>query len=1290
MDLKIDFWPHPITSEGRAVVHVLPGQPLSDAMAPVLPFNSLAVAIVNGEIVRRESWGNVFIKNKDIIQVRSVVGDTGGGGGGSNPIASIISIAVIVGAFAIGGPAGAALASQLGLAAGGAAAGAVASGLTALIATGGLILVNTIFPPRLPSSESLGGSTGERRRVYSLQGGSNRIRAYEPLPLLLGSHRMFPDVVQPGYAEYDEEGDQYLSQIFDYGIGNLGLVGEHRLGETNLSRFESIVSQSGVDRITLVSGNVDTIGGGDLEFDVEFLRTTAGKTTKLSFDVSGQSFVVQRNGNLTGGGVGYTFRWRPAGSTGAWTRKIVDFDCPDGVEGRNAVRRSYTYNVPSNAYDVGVTRRTHEPTQENQTTNISLVAIRAYQDEDADFGDRNPLAIRAKATGQLYGRMENLNSDMSQLIKKWNGSTYEKRQISGNCGDVLLAFARGWRRNGELIAGMGLTDPEINLDEIKGFAEHCTLHGLECNVIIEDGRDIESTIRLITQCGWGSKDETSGKFGVIWEDANRPMTALVTPANIIADSISVVYENDGLADEIEGVFFDKDSDYQPNTIRRNIPGLIGVPERPVSIDLEGVTNGTQAAKEVNRTAAYQVYHTRVISWEMSAEGAITIKRGSVVGLSHDLAGGGVGGRLLEISANRRTLTPANPVTEEGFVWVWDLEGGITSSLFTLLDGNIVLPSGTSIEPPPIGVDDRPEAYRFMTFPVVADLLKVRVTGIESSGDGILRYTARDEVREYYDARVADLSYDLIPANRLYGLSDPVAGFNVTQNDLGARIFSWSLHPFIEVVGYQIRYGSSSDVFSGMIPLHEGLLVSSPFVVIDRPPAGKYRFGIVAVTRDGRRTNPAYNKPIDLTEILIGQDGEEGIGVEYIFASSVNGNAISGIANLPDPDWDYDIPALANGVRRGNATYYDGTPTDIGSARPFIIRFRRAVPGSPAQNEDIGTVAWIQENSIRSYGLEGTDGEEGIGVEYIFASSVTGDPISGSANLPDPDWDYDISALANGVRRGNATYYDGTPSNVGPSRPFLIRFRRAVPGSPAQNEDIGTVAWIQENSIRSYGLEGTDGEEGIGVEYIFASSVTGDPISGSANLPDPDWDYDISALANGVRRGNATYYDGTPSNVGPSRPFLIRFRRAVPGSPAQNEDIGTVAWIQENSIRSYGLEGTDGEEGIGVEYIFASSVTGDPISGSANLPDPDWDYDISALANGVRRGNATYYDGTPSNVGPSRPFLIRFRRAVPGSPAQNEDIGTVAWIQENSIRSYGLEGTDGAGRNRNRVHLSLRL
>ena len=408
----------------------------------------------------------------------------------------------------------------------------------------------------------------------------------------------------------------------------------------------------------------------------------------------------------------------------------------------------------------------------------------------------------------------------------------------------------------------------------------------------------------------------------------------------------------------------------------------------------------------------------------------------------------------------------------------------------------------------------------------------------------------------------------------------------------------------------------------------------------------------------------------------GEDGEEGVGVEYIFTSSDTGLPITGNANLPLASWDYDIDGLAAGIKRGAHTYYDGSPADLSATRPYQIRFHRAVPGSPAKNEDIGDIAWIQETAARIWGQKGEDGEEGVGVEYIFTSSRDGSAITDRASLPLASWDYDIDGLAAGITRGAHTYYDGSPANLSATRPYQIRFHRAVPGSPAKNEDIGDIAWIQEAAVRVQGQKGEDGEEGVGVEYIFTSSDTGLPITGNANLPLASWDYDIDGLAAGITRGAHTYYDGSPADLSATRPYQIRFHRAVPGSPAKNEDIGDIAWIQEAAVRVQGQKGEDGEEGVGVEYIFTSSDTGLPITGNANLPLASWDYDIDGLAAGIKRGAHTYYDGSPADLSATRPYQIRFHRAVPGSPAKNEDIGDIAWIQEAATYAWGKDGTPG--------------
>ncbi len=71
-------------------------------------------------------------------------------------------------------------------------------------------------------------------------------------------------------------------------------------------------------------------------------------------------------------------------------------------------------------------------------------------------------------------------------------------------------------------------------------------------------------------------------------------------------------------------------------------------------------------------------------------------------------------------------------------------------------------------------------------------------------------------------------------------------------------------------------------------------------------------------------------------------------------------AITGAANLPDPDWNFDEPNLRNGIVRGTQTYYDGIPPDLSPDRPWLARFQRSIDGDPAPGADVGTVQWTQD------------------------------------------------------------------------------------------------------------------------------------------------------------------------------------------------------------------------------------------------------------------------------------------------------------------------------------------
>ena len=185
------------------------------------------------------------------------------------------------------------------------------------------------------------------------------------------------------------------------------------------------------------------------------------------------------------------------------------------------------------------------------------------------------------------------------------------------------------------------------------------------------------------------------------------------------------------------------------------------PERPIEIDLEGIVNGEQAAKELNRTVAAQFYHVRTVTWDMTLPESLMIARGDVVGAADGIIGGGKGGRLLVISQNRRVLTLTRDVDSSGTIWIWDLNDNIVSRTFNrTAERKITLNSALSASPS--AYEDDPSAYRFMTFVLEADVTKLRVVAKNPVGSDRMRFTARDEVSQYYDHRTSDLTWSPIP------------------------------------------------------------------------------------------------------------------------------------------------------------------------------------------------------------------------------------------------------------------------------------------------------------------------------------------------------------------------------------------------------------------------------------------------------------------------------------------------------------------------------------------------
>lgn len=298
--------PHPLLAgAGRQLIHI-PFWPAESVAAYLtrlgVPVSDRPVILaLNDKIIARSDWDKAFPRDGDIITVRARV-QGGGGDGGSDPLRTVLTIAVL--AFA---PQAAAYLSW-GL-------GISTTAGTALALIGGSLLVDQLAP--LPKPNNPGQSSSTISPTYALTGAGNRMRPFEPLPLVFGMHKIFPDLGVAPYTEFRGE-DHYLYLVFNFGLADITLT-DFRIGDTALTEYQGVETEESdaTGNIALFPSNVDTIAGGSLTFAAGWItKTSSIEATALVVDISGVLFYAGDDG-LSARGVSLEIEYRAVGA-GSW------------------------------------------------------------------------------------------------------------------------------------------------------------------------------------------------------------------------------------------------------------------------------------------------------------------------------------------------------------------------------------------------------------------------------------------------------------------------------------------------------------------------------------------------------------------------------------------------------------------------------------------------------------------------------------------------------------------------------------------------------------------------------------------------------------------------------------------------------------------------------------------------------------------------------------------------------------------------------------------------------------
>ncbi len=180
-----------------------------------------------------------------------------------------------------------------------------------VVSIGGILLVNALIPPPDLTLED----------IFSLSGAQNRMAPNAPVPVVYGTHRVFPPLIARPFTHVTGD-DQFLNLLFLIGYGPMK-IDQLKIGEQDISNLEGVTAQvragfpvdthfeDGFANVVLESKPNKV-----LLFNVWNEFTTDADADEISLDISFKNGLFAETGSLFGNQtVEINVQYRPTGAT---------------------------------------------------------------------------------------------------------------------------------------------------------------------------------------------------------------------------------------------------------------------------------------------------------------------------------------------------------------------------------------------------------------------------------------------------------------------------------------------------------------------------------------------------------------------------------------------------------------------------------------------------------------------------------------------------------------------------------------------------------------------------------------------------------------------------------------------------------------------------------------------------------------------------------------------------------------------------------------------------------------
>ncbi|MDT7849911.1 host specificity factor TipJ family phage tail protein [Methylophilus sp. VKM B-3414] len=613
------------------------------------------ICLHNGQPMLEASWPETTLQDNDVLAFVYV---PQGGGGGSNPVRLALTIALAVYAPALAGKLV------------GAQSGILFEVARAGIGLLGTALINALVPPTQAPKARQQSAALSPSPTYSIGAQGNQARIGQPIPVLYGSLRPFPDFAAQPYVEY-ENNEQYLYQLFcitqgkcSFNVDDIWLEDTPINGFTGDYTIEKIEPFAASTLYPYEVFNVSEVTGQEI-IDIQIGYFVANpvdtQINQLSFDIvlPRGLYYLNDDGNYESRTVSVVCLAQPINNSGATIGPAVTLGTESiSAASPTAIRRTFKYSVSPGRYQVAVSRSPAFNSDQRLANDMVWAGARGYSSQARTYGNLTMLAIKLKATNTVSNQSSRkVNIAVTRRLPAPSVVADEVVwSIENNTQSIAWAIADMIRAE----YGAGVAESRYNLAQLMSLHTIWESRGDTLNALFDTASTFWEALTLACRAGRCRPYIQGGVIHFVRDSLQTLPTVLFSNRNIVKDTfrLNYVMPSEDNADAVDVEYLDE-SYWKPRTIRCALDA--GSVTKPVKVQAFGITNRAQAFREGMYMAAANRYRRKEITFETELEGHIP-SLGDLIGVQHDMPEWGQYGEAI-------AYTTGQIISSEPFEWV---------------------------------------------------------------------------------------------------------------------------------------------------------------------------------------------------------------------------------------------------------------------------------------------------------------------------------------------------------------------------------------------------------------------------------------------------------------------------------------------------------------------------------------------------------------------------------------------------------------------------------------------